>query len=801
MKPSVLPVKIEGIPTDLRSEKRWVLWSYVKRDGKWRKIPMQANGRPASSTDQKTWTDFESASDAYLMGDFDGLGFTLGDGFYGIDSDDSRSPDGSLNELGQRVLDSTEGYAEVSPSGTGFKVITRSRMDFSKNDSGGIGLEAYPAGRYFTITGHRMNGHDRLPDRDVDLSWLPPLFGAEAPTNASDDELDIKPIELLKGPIKDWPAERIESELMPYLDPDCDYGTWVMIGQALYHQFEGDPEGLRIWDEWSENGSKYAPGEPDKKWNTFTAEGGRRGPVTLATVIKLANDNPDKQNESLIRSQGEVSRLVGIIELAQDMVSLRANVIKEIKAADIDPIQREQIAQEMSRKIHQLTRSKPQIRDVREMIKPDTSVRSQGVGLPEWAQQYIWIIQEDKFMNMATSQLLTKMSFNALHNRDVQAAFGEGSLASDIALDIFRIPVVNQRVYLPTAGPTFILNGMTCVNSYLPNSVPEASKNPDQGAIKVVLDHIDMLTGNDKVMARHLIQWMAHNVKHPGKKILWSPLIKGIEGDGKTVLGKMLQGMMGLLNVGVVGTNVLFTDFNGWAEGRCVNIIEEIRITGHNRHDVANALKPNITNAVIAIHRKGLDEYNIPNTCNYIAFTNFEDALPLQHGDRRWLTIRTPFDGPEDLPGADYYAKLHRVVENYAADLKAYFLAVDMTGFEAEGRAPDSEFKNEMIAASTSDEEWEAQAILEEGALGVSKDVLSSAHLSAAIELRTGQKPNGQTMHKLLRKLGLYPVTIDNKSQIKWAGRACRVWCSREFLHKSRDFLREKLEETAKVTK
>lgn len=70
----------------------------------------------------------------------------MGDGYHGIDVDDCLST-GYRSPLADEVLTSTPGYAEVSPSGQGLKIITRTNLDRSlvKHE---IGLECYTAGRY-----------------------------------------------------------------------------------------------------------------------------------------------------------------------------------------------------------------------------------------------------------------------------------------------------------------------------------------------------------------------------------------------------------------------------------------------------------------------------------------------------------------------------------------------------------------------------------------------------------------------------------------------------------------------------
>ena len=70
-------------------------------------------------------------------------------------------------------------------------------------------------------------------------------------------------------------------ELLRYIDPDCDYSTWLQVGQALKH--EGEP--LEVWDEWSRQGTKYT-GNCAQKWRSFNEKTSTI--VTGGTIYHLA---------------------------------------------------------------------------------------------------------------------------------------------------------------------------------------------------------------------------------------------------------------------------------------------------------------------------------------------------------------------------------------------------------------------------------------------------------------------------------------------------------------------------------
>ncbi|HTF71406.1 MAG TPA: DUF3987 domain-containing protein [Edaphobacter sp.] len=189
--PSVPP------PDDLVERDQWVNWAFEERNGKRTKMPLQPNGKPASSTDPNTWSRYEEVKRAWEQnpGWFDGVGFVFSedDPFVGIDFDDSLDADGEVREWAQSYVSQfADCYTEVSPSGRGLKIFARAenglpgkgkRMPHGPYIDGkpDHAIEIYSQGRFFTVTGQAFrNSPSQLEDHQADIEKLHAEISAPA---------------------------------------------------------------------------------------------------------------------------------------------------------------------------------------------------------------------------------------------------------------------------------------------------------------------------------------------------------------------------------------------------------------------------------------------------------------------------------------------------------------------------------------------------------------------------------------------------------------------------------------------
>lgn len=166
-----MEVNPEGVPATLRERSQWILWRNEERNGEPTKVPYQANGQFAKSTDPATWTTFEVVVERFKAsgGKYSGIGFVFaeGGGICGIDLDGCRNPrTGEWADWARSIIKDFETYTELSPSETGAKMFVvgkspltsgrNKRIDAARVSGKEPGIEVYDRGRYFAVTGNRL---------------------------------------------------------------------------------------------------------------------------------------------------------------------------------------------------------------------------------------------------------------------------------------------------------------------------------------------------------------------------------------------------------------------------------------------------------------------------------------------------------------------------------------------------------------------------------------------------------------------------------------------------------------------
>jgi putative DNA primase/helicase len=139
-------------------------------------------GRPAKTNDPGTWTDYTTASDLALQREYAGVGFVFQPPYVGVDIDHCVK-DGAIASYAVEILNALNSYAEYSPSGTGIHILCKGKIARACKISK-IGLEIYTKGRFFTVTGNRLENYPAELNECTDaLKGIFSRFLDKAPAN------------------------------------------------------------------------------------------------------------------------------------------------------------------------------------------------------------------------------------------------------------------------------------------------------------------------------------------------------------------------------------------------------------------------------------------------------------------------------------------------------------------------------------------------------------------------------------------------------------------------------------------
>lgn len=559
----------------------------------------------------------------------------------------------------------------------------------------------------------------------------------------------------------DMPQPELQRRLMMVPGND-DYDVWFQIGMCLYHQYDGEDPGLEMWHEWSESANNYDREALDRKWRTFDIEDKRRSPLTARLILKLAKEAAET------KALEAAADLRNKFSLAKDRAEWN-EAAKEARSAEIDHLTRAGLAEVARDSLQRLSGAKVPLSEVKKTIAFEINTKD----TPRWARDWVYDSTDDRFYHTIAKYAVTVQGFNAINDRysmtkkDILEGKPAQSSAANLALNVYKIPTVNGRMYAPGRDSIFIYNEASMVNTYPENQVPPKPKviRPiDLANIKRIKQHIRHLLADPKER-RMLLDWLAFVVQNPGKRVNYAPLIQGVQGDGKSFFAFLLAATMGLPNVRMGNAHILEGAFTGWAQGQCVMCIEEIRLIGHNRYDVLNRVKPFITNPVVEIHPKGRDPYNVENTTNYLLFTNYRDAMPLSQNERRFLVLFSQWQNSDQLrafkdENPDYYVDLYAALDDSAPAIRQWLLQHEMDeGFNPKGDAPLTEAFYHMVNAAMP---GDAKAIMEAIESGdypdVSNELLNITLLQGLEMVLDIEMPKGKAMEKALEILGFWSL-------------------------------------------
>jgi hypothetical protein len=298
----------------------------------------------------------------------------------------------------------------------------------------------------------------------------------------------------------------------------------------------------------------------------------------------------------------------------------------------------------------------------------------------------------------------------------------------------------------------------------------ESGVTAKAGDVKPFLEHIEYLFP-DEAERGFVLDYLAMLVQAPGRKINYALLVKGGQGTGKSWIGRLMTKIIGFPNVALPSNTEVMSNWTVWTEGAQLAIIEELMCVG--RLDMANRLKPIITEPTLRIEAKGYSLYSIPNHLNLLAFTNHDDAVPIERGDRRWLVVFS-----DAKPQSEhYYERIFDFLEGDGPAAVKQWLLDRKVSLNPKGVAPRTKGKEEMQRLSLGEAEQMLAEMLEEGAPPFDCDLVRLVdvldHVPSIFRKQKGFK------NRIVKWLSDDVGAVQHGRYTKGNRPAYRLWCVR----------------------
>jgi hypothetical protein len=211
------------------------------------------------------------------------------------------------------------------------------------------------------------------------------------------------------------------------------------------------------------------------------------------------------------------------------------------------------------------------------------------------------------------------------------------------------------------------------------------------------LDHLAYLFGDDQVVVDHVLDYLAHLVQRPWERIGHALLITSeAKGIGKSTFGNIVRRLVGDKNSRVAQTKDLKSQFDGWLAGKLVIQVEEVYEAGN--WDLANKLKPLITERTVSVNLKYGPQMEIENYARFIMFSNHTAPLTIEEGDRRYFVVNSTVQPRDDT----YYEELNRFIDTDEGmnSIFSFLRRRDLSRFNPHRRPPMTKAKEAVIAVS-----------------------------------------------------------------------------------------------------
>ncbi len=743
----------------LAAYRQFLCWT-LTNDVPPRKLPVSPyTGYVCSAHDPAAWADADTAI-AFAAAHGYGVAFSFqeSDPFFFIDVD--KAFDGQeWSQLAQQMCAFFPGAAiEVSSSKTGLHIIGRYTQEpthgCSYRDSQGKKvLEFYTRERFVALTFTNIAGDAGTDHTNMLHSVASHYFPATAGTGADGDWL----ADWTEAPVAAWNGPTDDNELI----------RRALLSRSAAGTFGG---GASFRDLWEGNEEVI-----------LRVYGGDRSTVDAALAQHLAfwTGNDCARIERLMRQSA-------IYREKWDRGDGEEYLRRTING-------RTGATRRQNDFLHDKTPASPSAPAVVDPGTPAGPIQAQDIS----GSTYLNIDAQREFFKgcvyvrdvhkiyVPDGDMLKSEQFNVNYGGYTFALDRGNERTTKYAWDAFtqsqalKFPKSHATCFRPECTPGALLEeeGRILLNVYIPIQTKCVAGDP--GLFLHHLEKLFPMAGDRHI----LLTYIAACIQRPGAKFQWWPVLQGVEGDGKTLILRVISHCIGHRYTHLPNADDIARSggkFNSWLRNKLFIGMEEVYVA--DRRDFLEIFKPNVTNDRLQIEGKGIDQVMGDNRANGMIFTNHHDGVPVTVDTRRYPIFYSAMQSAEDLAAAGmdnvYFNRIYDWLkgEGEYAHCGVYYGYSIMNSFfrtyqldpsvNLMGRAPQTSSTKTAIKHSWGTVEQEIDEAVNRGDIGFKGGWISSTQLDVLLERRCKNIKLSQAKRReVLKHLGYYwhPVLSEGR--------------------------------------
>ena len=732
--PQTLPPALQGFT----AFNQWLNYRLTPMPGgKLKKEAIGREGYRVDPTDPARWMSYAEAAATGLPLAFS---FSENDPFFFLDIDNALLPDGGWSSTADLLRSRLAGCAvEVSSSGRGLHIFGVGSVADHCNRRDADGLEFYTRGRFVALTGNMLTPDGSVFHSPPELPALVAEYFPPSQHTAATDWTD--------GPCEGWAGPTDDAELVRRASRHVSASA-AFAGKASFADlWASDADALA--QSYPSSTGPYDASSADAALCAHLAWWTGKDCERMARLLRESGLRRDKHDrEDYV--QRTVLRACGLVgEVLCDRPAAALPVPKPPAAAPLAVASARQAA--------------PELVESAGFLRPEQAVELFKGCVYVRDQHKVWV---------PSGELLKPDAFKAFFGGFQFVLDDIGRKTTDDAFKaltnnpLLRAPQVSTVCFDPNLEPGAIVvnfKGRDAVNMWVPPTVRSEPGDPTP-----FLRHVAKLLPDERDQ-QILLTWMAACVQHLGRKFFWSPVLQGVQGNGKSFFARVLQHAVSPEYSFTARSSDLSKDFNAWLEKSLFVAIDDVRISDPEMYD---RLKPLLTEKTQAVEGKGIDQSSKRVFANFMFSMNDKRGLPKSQSERRFAVFFTAQQHKDDLArdgmAGGYMTELHDWANgegewaSYGEDygyavithfLRNYPLAPEFNPARAGNRAPDTSSSDEVHAVALGPREQELQEAIESGMPGF-RGGWASSHYALEKLRETDKRVRVGNLDEILGNLG-----------------------------------------------